>query len=245
MRYFALSDVGKRRKENQDSWLSYTNTDAGEFSLVVCDGMGGENAGRTASVLAAESFIEHIRACLRLTKRAAPDTIIRDAASYANIRLYDHAFQRPECRGMGTTLVAALLLGSMTAIINIGDSRAYLLERDGEITRVTNDHSFVEELVARGKLTREQAKKHPRRNEITRALGVEPEVKSDVFLLNPEAGDRILLCTDGLSNQLSDEEIAAFIRDAETPRDACRTLVDAVLDRGAPDNVTAAVLFID
>ena len=245
MRYFALSDVGKRRKENQDSWLSYMNSCADEFAMVVCDGMGGERAGRTASVLAVESFIEHVRACLSQTKRPAPDTIIRDAASYANIRLFDHAFNRPECRGMGTTLVAALILGSMTAIINIGDSRAYLIEQGGGISRVTNDHSFVEELVARGKLTREQAKKHPRRNEITRALGVDPEVESDVFLLNPAKGDRILLCTDGLSNQLSDEEIAEFVLNAESPENACRTLVDAVLDRGAPDNVTAAVLFIE
>lgn len=245
MRYFALSDVGKRRKENQDSWLSYTNTGDDEFAIVVCDGMGGENAGRTASVLAAESFIEHIRACLSKTERAAPDSMIRDAASYANIRLYDHAFHRPECQGMGTTLVAALILGSMTAIINIGDSRAYLLEQEGGICRVTNDHSFVAELVARGKLTREQARKHPRRNEITRALGTESEVKGDIFLLNPAPGDRILLCTDGLSNQLSDEEIAAFIRNEAAPEAACRALVNAVLDRGAPDNVTAAVLFID
>ncbi len=245
MRYFALSDIGKRRMENQDSWLSYTNTRDNEFSIVVCDGMGGENAGRTASVLAAESFVEHIRACLSQTDRSAPDLIIRDAASYANIRLYDHAFRCPECRGMGTTLVAALILGNMTAIINIGDSRAYLLERDREIVRVTNDHSFVAELVARGKLTKEQARKHPRRNVITRALGAEPEVKGDVFLLNPAAGDRILLCTDGLSNQLTDEEIGFFIRSAEGPEDACRAMVSAVLERGAPDNVTAAVLFFE
>ncbi len=245
MRYIALSDIGKRRKENQDSWLSYTNTRDNEFTIVVCDGMGGENAGRTASVLAAGSFIEHVRSCLAQTDRAAPDSIIRDAASYANIRLYDHAFQRPECKGMGTTLVAALILGSMTAVINIGDSRAYLIDQDGGISRVTNDHSFVAELVARGKLTKEQAKRHPRRNEITRALGVEPEVKGDVFLLNPSPRDRILLCTDGLSNQLTDEEIGAFVRESEDPKAACQRLVGAVLDRGAPDNVTAAVLFID
>lgn len=245
MRYYALSDVGKRRKENQDSWLSYTNTGEAEFALVVCDGMGGEKAGRTASVLAAESFIEHIRACLSHTERSSPDEIIRDAASYANIRLYDHAFQRPECKGMGTTLVAGLILGSMTAVINIGDSRAYLFEQSGGLSRVTNDHSFVAELVARGKLTKEQARKHPRRNEITRALGVDPEVKSDVFLLNPAPGDRILLCTDGLSNQLTDAEIEQFLLDNDEPEAACRALVAAVLERGAPDNVTCAVLCLD
>ncbi len=245
MRYFALSDIGKRRRENQDTWLSYSSAGENEFSIVVCDGMGGENAGRTASVLAAESFIEHIRACLARTDRAAPDLIIRDAASYANIRLYDHAFRRPECRGMGTTLVAALILGSMTAVINVGDSRAYLLEQSREIVRVTNDHSFVAELVARGKLTKEQAKRHPRRNEITRALGSEPEVKGDVFLLNPAPGDRILLCTDGLSNQLSDEEIGSFLQNAEDPEAACRAMVGTVLERGAPDNVTVAVLCFD
>ena len=244
MRYFALSDIGKRRKENQDSWLSYSNTGENEFALVVCDGMGGEKAGRTASVLAAESFVEHIRDCLSLTKRSAPDEIVRDAASYANIRLYDYAFQRPECRGMGTTLVACLKLGTMAAVLNIGDSRAYLLS-EGELSRITNDHSFVAELVARGKITREQARKHPRRNEITRALGVESEVKSDVFLLNPAPGDRILLCTDGLSNQLTDEEILRFLLDNPEPKDACRAMVRAVLDRGAPDNVTAAVLCME
>ena len=245
MRYFALSDIGKRRKENQDSWLSYTNTLINEFTIVVCDGMGGEKAGRTASTLAAMSYIEHVRACLSQTRRASPDTIVRDAASYANLRLYDHAFQHPECRGMGTTLVAALMLGSVAAVINIGDSRAYLIEQDGGISRITNDHSFVAELVARGKLTKEQAKLHPRRNVITRALGAEPEVKGDVFLLNPAPGDRLLLCTDGLSNQLTDEEISAFVCGSAEPEIACRKLIDAVLESGAPDNVTAAVLCIE
>lgn len=245
MRYFAKTDIGKIRKENQDCWRAYADEERSELALVVCDGMGGANAGSTASGLAAENFISHIRDCLAQTERPSPDEMLRDAAAYANIRIYDRSFTDPECRGMGTTLVAVLVLGTCTAIVNVGDSRAYLLDGKGELTRITNDHSFVAEMVKRGKITKEEARNHPKRNIITRALGMESNVQSDVFLISPESGDRLLLCTDGLTNQVNESEITKLMIDNPDPEKCCTSLLNLALDRGAPDNVTAAVLCID
>lgn len=245
MKLFALSDVGKKRQENQDTWRAYMNADQTECAIVVCDGMGGANAGSTASALAAECYIEHIQSCLAQTDRAAPADITRDAAAYANIRLYDRAFIDPACEGMGTTLVSCLILGSTAAIVNVGDSRAYLLNSSGTLSRITHDHSLVAELVAQGKLTIEEAERHPRKNVITRALGVESEVKSDVFLLKLSTGDRLLLCTDGLSNLVSESELRDIMLKHTEPDDCCHVLLDTALERGAPDNVTVAAFNLD
>lgn len=245
MKYFALSDIGKIRKENQDTWRALLNEEDSSCALVVCDGMGGANAGSTASALAAESFIEHAQTCLMQTARSAADVIASDAAAYANIRLYDRAFTDSDCRGMGTTLVAAVVLGSSAAVVNIGDSRAYLFNSRGELSRITRDHSLVAEMLARGKITKEEAENHPRKNVITRALGMDSSVKSDVFVLSLERSDRLLLCTDGLSNQVSETEIALILQAVRDPEDCCNKLLDIALERGAPDNVTVAVLCME
>ena len=245
MRLFALTDIGKVRKENQDAWRVCGDAQESELALVVCDGMGGANAGGTASTLASECFTAHVLDCLQATDRLPPDAIVRDAAAYANLRLYDHAFSDADCRGMGTTLVGGLFLGRTAAIVNVGDSRAYLLRSGTGLRRVTEDHSLVAELVAAGKLTAEQARNHPRRNVITRALGMDSEIRSDVFPLTLESGDRLLFCTDGLSNQIEDFEIEEILRQNAEPEGCCRALLDTALERGAPDNVTAAVLFAD
>ena len=245
MKYFALSDVGKVRKENQDTWCAYLNNEDDACALVVCDGMGGANAGSTASALAAESFVEHLKTCLSQNKRAAASTIVHDAAAYANLRVYDRAFTDPDCRGMGTTLVAAAVFGTTAAIVNVGDSRAYLFNTKSELYRITRDHSLVAEMLARGKITTEQAENHPRKNVITRALGMDSTVKLDVFVQQLEQGDRLLLCTDGLSNQLSDAELALMLQELRDPEECCKRLLDIALVRGAPDNVTVAILSIE
>ena len=245
MKYFALTDVGKIRKENQDIWRAYLNGDDDACALVVCDGMGGANAGSTASALAAESFIEHLQASLAQEERSAANAMAHDAAAYANLKIYDRAFTDQECRGMGTTLVAAVVLGTTAAIANVGDSRAYLFNTKSELCRITRDHSLVAEMLARGKITAEEAKNHPRKNVITRALGMDSTVKVDVFVQQLGPGDRLLLCTDGLSNQLSETELALILQEVQDPEDCCKRLLDIALVRGAPDNVTVAVLCIE
>ena len=242
MRVFGQTDIGKVRQENQDAWRFYMSEDGAECAVAVGDGMGGARAGSVASGIGAEAFISHVRSCLELTERSAPDEIVRDAAAFANLRIYDRAFGDPDCRGMGTTLVGVLVLGSAAAVVNVGDSRAYCLAADGTLSRVTRDHSLVEEMVDKGRLTPEEARRHPRRNIITRALGMEPEVRCDIFLLTSEPGERLLLCTDGLSNQVQESEIARILGESDRPEDSCRKLVELALERGAPDNVTAAVL---
>ena len=145
--FFAKTDIGKVRKENQDAWWAYSDEEQGEFAIVVCDGMGGANAGSIASALAAESFLMHIQECLQAAERVAPDKILRDAVAYANARVFDRAFQDDECQGMGTTLVAVLILGTTVTVVNVGDSRAYLLKPGGELECITNDPSYDDKYI--------------------------------------------------------------------------------------------------
>lgn len=245
MDIFGLTDRGKVRSENQDSFLLDALDDESCAMLVLCDGMGGAQAGSTASFIASESFILHTRACLELHRDAKPlREIVYEAANYANIRVYDRSYGDFSCMGMGTTLVGALVREDDCYIVNIGDSRAYHISPIvHEITRITRDHSLVEELVRRGRITREEAKTHPRKNVITRALGVEQSMKCDIFPLLILEGDVLLLCSDGLSNLVSDEEILDAVLAGPDAESICRGLIDTALERGAPDNVTI-VIFI-
>lgn len=163
------------------------------------------------------------------------------AAKLANISVYEHAQLSEEFRGMGTTLVAALVRGLRVEIVNIGDSRAYHLGADG-IRCVTVDHSLVELMVQRGELTHEQAKNHPSKNLITRAVGTEKQVAADVFSLTAEPGDCLLLCSDGLSNQMADQEILFEVVHGAQKADCCQRLLDIAKSRGAPDNVTSVLI---
>jgi len=245
MRFFARTDIGKVRRENQDSWKAYYDPKRDATVFVVCDGMGGAVAGSTASAMATDSFISHLQRCLANPYLESPDEMLRDAVSYANLRLYNHAFLHPEFRGMGTTLVGGIVLGNTVSVVNVGDSRGYLLDGVGRLSQITTDHSFVAELLARGKITKEQAKHHPKRNIITRALGMEANVRSDVFQPDPDEGARFLFCTDGLSNHLDDVEIGEMLLTGADPASCCQSMMKTVLERGATDNVTAAVLFMD
>lgn len=245
MRFFALSNVGKVRSENQDSWQEFYEPNRRSTAVVVCDGMGGAAAGSVASTMAAEYFIAHIRGCLSGVELPPQNEMLRDAVSYANLRVYNQAFLTPEFRGMGTTLVGAVVLGHSVSIVNVGDSRAYALHNNSSFSKVTSDHSFVAELVARGKITAEQAKCHPKRNIITRALGMEANVRSDIYHLDIDGDLRLLFCTDGLSNVVSDLEIQKTLQDNSDPETCCRVLLNLAMDRGAPDNITAAILFTD
>ena len=207
--------------------------------------MGGANSGALASSLAAGAFLARLRELLTSgrKKSALLSYWMREACSSANTAVYDRAVADAANDGMGTTLVSAVIFGRQAEILNVGDSRAYLIRGDA-VTQITRDHSMVMELVALGELTPEQAAHHPNRNLITRAVGVEPTVEADVFSLRLRRGDRLLLCSDGLSGTLSEETLCALSRQSRDAAAICRSLVDRAVELGARDNVTAAVAVI-
>lgn len=241
MQAWGLSDVGNVRKLNEDT---YRITPLAHDALlcVVCDGMGGAKSGNVASKLAAEVFSEEVKRSFspQMTAEEA-ERVLRSAVTLANISVYEHAQLSEEYRGMGTTLVAALLYDRATLVVNVGDSRAYHIDTDG-VRCVTVDHSVVELMVLRGELTPEQAKSHPQKNLITRAIGTMPQVYSDVFRVPMRRSDCLLLCSDGLSNELADEEILFEVLHGVRKDDCCQRLLQIVKDRGAPDNVTVILI---
>lgn len=240
MNIWGITDVGVVRQQNQDDY--HIELLAEDMALgIVCDGMGGAKAGNVASQLAVETFLETAKAQPPEQWRNEPEALLHFAAEQANGAVHFRASVDADCRGMGTTMVAALVIGTQAYILNIGDSRCYLVQPDG-ITKVTRDHSVVEDLVARGQITPEQARQHPQKNLITRALGAESKLRADLFRQPMEPGDALLLCSDGLSNVVSDQELLYEVLHGGPAEDCCRRLLDIALSRGAPDNVTAVLL---
>ena len=237
MQIWGITHRGAVRKQNQDSYAIET-LDDGRVIGLVCDGMGGALAGNVASSMAVQLFMEQFLG-------AAPGTDdqerMQHAAAVANQQVFQRSTQDPECMGMGTTLVAALVGNSAATIINEGDSRAYHISAGG-ISLVTRDHSLVEDLVRRGELTREEAKRHPNKNLITRALGAEPVLMTDCFHEAVEEGDFLLLCSDGLSNVVEEQEMLYEVIHGGDQETCCQRLLDIALERGAPDNVTAVLI---
>ena len=215
LRAGSATDVGLVRSNNQDRLLM------ADPLYAVADGMGGAAAGEVASATA----VKALREVFEPIGTPTADDLVRSAEA-ANRAVWDLAEANPEMRGMGTTLVAlALVQESHLAIINIGDSRVYALHQ-GELRQVTEDHNLVAELVAQGRLSEEEAEFHPRRNIMTRALGVDPDVPVDLFLEEAEPGDRYLLCSDGLPREVKDDHIASILRRLRDPREAAKELVD-------------------
>lgn len=245
MRYWALTDTGRVRSENQDSWLvRSTETPEGKeiLTAVVCDGMGGAKAGNVASRMGVERFAEYL--CPGLETVEQVDLSAPLAVREANRAIYDLAFAMPEYEGMGTTLVAAVTDGRETRIVNIGDSRCYLV-RNKVIRQVTKDHSLVQDLVDRGEIDRADAWLHPQRNFITRALGTDEDVICDVFRERLEPGDILLLCSDGLSGIVNAQELLFEIAYGGELETAADRMMAIALERGAPDNVTLILLSAD
>jgi protein phosphatase len=230
----SLTDVGRRRASNQDAFGELMAA-SGARLLVVADGMGGHAGGATASRVAVEIIEEVVG---RSTE--APETLLRAALETANSRVHEEAQKDASLSGMGTTGVALLFQPDGSAwVAHVGDSRAYRL-RDGKLEQLTPDHSLVAELERRGMITAEEAQAHPRRNEVLRSIGVEPEVEVDVAQVDARPGDQYLLCSDGLSGVVNDDEIAAELLRAP-PEVAARRLVDAANERGGPDNITVQI----
>lgn len=231
----AATDVGRVRRSNQDTYVD------DEPLFAVADGMGGAAGGEEASRTAV--------AALRATFRADPTADgLADGVREANRAVWEKARQRPDLRGMGTTMTAVALVdhgeeGEVLAIVNVGDSRVYLL-RDGELEQVTDDHSVPEELRRAGRLTPEEAAVHPQRNVLTRALGIEPEVEVDCYPIIPYRGDRLILASDGLFNEVDHDGIASVARRRKDPQEAADELVRLANEGGGNDNVTVVVVDI-
>ena len=237
MQVWGITHRGAVRQQNQDAFATRVLGD-GRVLALVCDGMGGARAGNVASAMAVERFMEEYLQ----GDRTLPDgERMQRAAARANREIFDRSLHDESCTGMGTTLVAALAGEREAIILNEGDSRAYHVNGEG-IVLVTRDHSLVEDLVERGELTREQARNHPNKNLITRALGAEPELMADCFRQPLAPGDYLLLCSDGLSNVVEEQEMLYEVIHGGPPESCCSRLLEIAMGRGAPDNVTAVLI---
>ena len=241
MEYFGITDKGRVRPTNQDIYRLEVRPEKESAFVLVCDGMGGANAGNVASRFAADSFLADAAGALD----SAPDEIVRHktmlhALEKANDTVFGLAGRQPEFRGMGTTLVGAFVQGREASILNVGDSRAYLF--DGETLRqVSEDHSYVEEMRRLGRISAEDARTHPQKNLITRAVGVDATVDGDLFEVELRDMDILLLCSDGLTGMVEDEKIAEVLAKAGTLEDKGRELLTLALEGGGRDNITVAL----
>ena len=224
----ARTDVGLVRSHNEDSYLARNPL------FGVCDGMGGHAAGEVASSIAVQAIAAHAPA-------AADDALLGAAVEAANEAVIEGAVNGTGKPGMGCTASCCIIEGTHMAVAHVGDSRIYLL-RAGTLVRVTHDHSYVEELVDAGEITADEARVHPSRSIITRALGSDPDMYADHFMLDVERGDRIIVCSDGLSSMIPDSAIESIAVSSATPIDCVDALVSATLSEGAHDNVTVIVV---
>ncbi|MBO4854574.1 MAG: Stp1/IreP family PP2C-type Ser/Thr phosphatase [Oscillospiraceae bacterium] len=240
METWGISDVGLVRTENQDAYGVKT---VGDFTVaVVCDGMGGTSGGQLASRIAVDTYLAQLAEHLQGNMN---DEQIMQASSYCiaavNEAIRAAAAENPGYERMGTTLVSAVVQKDLAIVSNIGDSRAYRISAAG-IEQITRDHSLVENMVERGDLTPQEARHHPNRNLITRALGPEREANPDAFRVAWKPGEFLLLCSDGLVNTVSDQEILFEVIHNDEPENCLERLIALSVQRGAPDNVTAVLL---
>ena len=236
LRWGSATHEGQLRAQNED------HAHAGEGLFVVADGMGGHLAGEVASEMA----VDRLDARLPMTAANTLDDVV-DAISEANTEIYQGSIDDPDRAGMGTTITAIAVVadphdGEAFAVANVGDSRSYVL-RHGRLRQLTIDHSFVQELVAEGAITRDEARTHPRRNIVTRALGIEPYVRVDSWTMPIIRGDRFVLCSDGLVDEITDDAITTILNEhADDPQAAAEALVDAANEAGGRDNITVVVV---
>ena len=241
MEFWSLTDTGIVRTMNQDACFA-EHLDKNTLLCVVCDGMGGAKAGNVASNLAMEVFAQEMKNSYHSDLSGDKlKSVLENAVKLANFTVYDQAQQFEDFSGMGTTLSAALIRGREVTAVNVGDSRVYRINEEG-ITQITKDHSVVQLMVDRNEMTPEQAKTYPGKNLITRAIGTESMVACDIFNVKLQKGDRLLVCTDGLSNLLSDQEMLFEVLHGGELADCCQRLLDIALKRGAPDNVTSILV---
>ena len=238
MKTFSMTDAGRRREINED-YMYASETAVGKLPnlFIVADGMGGHKAGDYASKTAVEAIVE----CISENDSGLLVASIKKAIGEANKKVLKEAIIDIEKEGMGTTIVAATIKGEKLIVANVGDSRLYVVNESG-ITQITADHSLVEELVRCGKIDRSEARNHPDKNKITRAVGVFPKVDVDFFETKVTAGDTVLLCTDGLTNMVDDDEIKRIILSQRDIVEKTQTLVETANRNGGTDNITALLI---
>ncbi len=245
MKSFGITDKGKVRSENQDSYIIENCDKRKSVVAVICDGMGGAKAGDLASRLSSKEFVGKIFESLVAPRFfiGNQEKLLRESCADANGVVYEYSRFDANYNGMGTTLVGGIISRRKAYLVNVGDSRAYHLNKVG-IEQISRDHSYVEELVSMGAITREEAENHPKKNIITRALGVEKAVECDYYECPLKMGEAILLCSDGLSNMVTDKEMHDCYISESSPEEVCSKLMALALERGARDNVTVVLVKI-
>ncbi len=237
MRSSGKTDTGSKRSNNQDS-IYYSDKPVGPLPnlYIVADGMGGHRAGDQASQMAIDIAVDFIKK----STIENPVAVLKRAMIYSNNEIYKTASRDPDLRGMGTTMVAAVVQDDKLYVANIGDSRLYAVGND--IKQITMDHSLVEELIRDGKLERKKGRNHPEKNIITKAMGSKEEVIPDFFEIDINPEDKYLLCSDGLSNMVEDDEIRDIVVENEDLRDAVDSLVDRANYYGGADNISVVII---
>lgn len=246
MNSFGITDKGIVRRENQDSYIVEKCDRQKASVVVICDGMGGAKAGDLASQLSSKAFVSRIYETVSSRRRykGSFERLLKKSCDEANGVVYEYSGFDSEYTGMGTTLVGGVITRKRAYLVNVGDSRAYHISHKG-ISQITKDHSYVQELVDSGAISVSEARYHPKKNIITRALGVDSSVESDYFELPLSRGDAVLLCSDGLSNMLSDDEIySTFVESGSSAELCCNNLMKTALDRGARDNVSIVLVTV-
>ena len=238
MKFYAITDIGRKRELNED-YIYTSGQPIGALPnlFIVADGMGGHKAGDYASMHTVDRFVEVIR---ELGEEHGVQDAINEAVTAANAYIYQRSRENSNLSGMGTTLVLASCIGNEAIVANIGDSRLYLV--NDAMTQITRDHSLVEEMVTLGGIDREMARNNPDKNIITRAVGVKEKVAADFFEVDLTKGDKLLLCSDGLTNMLRDEEIYQIIQDNKELEQAAKALVDAANENGGRDNIAVVLV---
>lgn len=242
MKFWGITDVGLVRKDNQDAYAAFQNEPTGHTVCVVCDGMGGTSGGQLASRIAVKTFETEMKELL--TPDMKPEQlreVSSCAVATANRAIREAAEAHQDCRNMGTTLVSAVSYDGGAVVTNVGDSRAYHITPNG-ITRITKDHSLVESMVDRGDITAEEARHHPNRNLITRALGPDLVAECDGYICKMEKGDYLLLCTDGLIDTVTDQEMLFEVIHGGGEETCINRLLEISKQHGAADNVTVVLM---
>lgn len=239
---YGASDIGRVRSSNQDSFITGKMSDSVSF-VVVCDGMGGANGGNIASEIATNVISEHIKSAYRDNMGSnSIRYLLMSAVIAANAEIYDRAQEDETLLGMGTTVVAVIVVDNSAHIVHVGDSRAYIVSPNN-IEQITHDHSVVQSMLDNGEITEQEARKHPNRNVITRALGVRDKVDVDYDEISLSEYDILLICTDGLTNFVEDKKIAKIIKKnkiSEYPN----VLIDTANNNGGGDNITVVTLSV-
>ena len=241
MKIAAITDIGSCRQENQDNYCAQQLA-GGTAWGIVCDGMGGVNGGRIAARIATDTMQQYFARHMKALQPGMEKTFLMRGFDITNRAVYEKSTSDPEMQGMGTTGVCAYASRGMAHVVHAGDSRAYLFHAGG-LRQITRDHSMVQQLVDSGQITREQAAVHPQKNLITRALGPEEHIECDVYDVTLGVDERLLLCSDGLVVTATDEEMYEAVGRGDTPEESLEHLLELSKQRGAPDNVTAVLLY--